>query len=66
MGQLPNSLPEENRHDPSLLDRRRSHLPFSPQPPREPPTTYDLEQAHFSIVFSVSHMNMSYTYGMFR
>jgi polyisoprenoid-binding protein YceI len=27
--------------------------------------TYDLDQAHFSIVFSVSHMNMSYTYGMF-
>lgn len=28
--------------------------------------TYDLDQTHFSIVFSVSHMNMSYTYGMFR
>ncbi|MGE3241361.1 MAG: YceI family protein [Pirellulales bacterium] len=28
--------------------------------------TYDLDQSHFSIVFSVSHMNMSYTYGMFR
>jgi len=27
---------------------------------------YDLDQSHFSIVFSVSHMNMSYTYGMFR
>lgn len=27
---------------------------------------YDLDQTHFSIVFSVSHMNMSYTYGMFR
>lgn len=28
--------------------------------------TYDLDQTHFSIVFSVSHMNISYTYGMFR
>jgi polyisoprenoid-binding protein YceI len=27
---------------------------------------FDLDQSHFSIVFSVSHMNMSYTYGMFR
>jgi polyisoprenoid-binding protein YceI len=27
---------------------------------------FDLDQAHCSIVFSVSHMNMSYTYGMFR
>jgi polyisoprenoid-binding protein YceI len=27
---------------------------------------YDLDQSHFSIVFSVSHMNMSYTYGVFR
>ena len=27
---------------------------------------YDLDQSHFSIVFSVSHMNMSYTYGIFR
>ena len=27
---------------------------------------YELDQAHFSIVFSVSHMNMSYTYGMFK
>jgi len=27
---------------------------------------FDLDQGHFSIVFSVSHMNMSYTYGMFR
>ena len=27
---------------------------------------YDLDQSHFSIVFSVSHMKMSYTYGMFR
>jgi polyisoprenoid-binding protein YceI len=27
---------------------------------------YDLDQTHFSIVFSVSHMKMSYTYGMFR
>lgn len=27
---------------------------------------YDLDQTHFSIIFSVSHMNMSYTYGMFR
>ena len=27
---------------------------------------YDLDQSHFSIVFSVSHMNMSYTYGFFR
>jgi polyisoprenoid-binding protein YceI len=28
--------------------------------------TFDLDQTHFSIVFSVSHMNMSYTYGFFR
>ena len=27
---------------------------------------FDLDPAHFSIVFSVSHNNMSYTYGMFR
>ena len=27
---------------------------------------YDLDQSHFSIVFSVGHMGMSYTYGMFR
>jgi polyisoprenoid-binding protein YceI len=27
---------------------------------------YDLDQSHFSIVFSVSHMGMSYTYGIFR
>jgi polyisoprenoid-binding protein YceI len=27
---------------------------------------FDLDQGHFSVVFSVSHMNMSYTYGMFR
>jgi len=27
---------------------------------------FDLDQTHFSVVFSVSHMNMSYTYGMFR
>lgn len=27
---------------------------------------FDLDQSHCSIVFSVSHMNMSYTYGMFR
>jgi len=27
---------------------------------------YNLDQSHFSIVFSVSHMNMSYTYGIFR
>jgi polyisoprenoid-binding protein YceI len=27
---------------------------------------FDLDQSHFSVVFSVSHMNMSYTYGMFR
>jgi polyisoprenoid-binding protein YceI len=27
---------------------------------------YDLDQSHFSVVFSVSHMNMSYTYGIFR
>jgi polyisoprenoid-binding protein YceI len=30
------------------------------------PEVYDLDPAHFSIVFSVSHMNMSYTYGMFK
>lgn len=28
--------------------------------------TYDLDQSHFSIVFSISHLSMSYTYGMFR
>jgi len=28
--------------------------------------TFNLDQTHFSIVFSVSHMNISYTYGMFR
>jgi len=28
--------------------------------------TFDLDQSHFSIVFSVSHMNLSYTYGFFR
>jgi polyisoprenoid-binding protein YceI len=28
--------------------------------------TYELDQTHFSIVFSVSHMNISYTYGFFR
>lgn len=28
--------------------------------------TFDLDQTHFSIVFSVSHMNISYTYGIFR
>jgi polyisoprenoid-binding protein YceI len=27
---------------------------------------YDLDQSHFAIVFSTSHMNMSYTYGFFR
>ena len=27
---------------------------------------FDLDQSHFSIVFSISHNNMSYTYGMFR
>jgi polyisoprenoid-binding protein YceI len=27
---------------------------------------FDLDQSHCSVVFSVSHMNMSYTYGMFR
>lgn len=27
---------------------------------------FDLDQTHFSVVFSVSHMNMSYTYGIFR
>lgn len=27
---------------------------------------YDLDPTHFSIVFSVGHMNLSYTYGMFR
>ena len=27
---------------------------------------YDLDPSHFSIVFSVSHMGMSYTYGFFR
>lgn len=27
---------------------------------------FDLDQSHFSIVFSISHMGMSYTYGMFR
>lgn len=27
---------------------------------------YALDQAHFSVVFSVSHMGRSYTYGMFR
>jgi polyisoprenoid-binding protein YceI len=30
------------------------------------PQNFELDQQHFSIVFSVSHMNMSYTYGMFR
>lgn len=28
--------------------------------------TFALDQTHFSVVFSVSHMNMSYTYGFFR
>lgn len=28
--------------------------------------TFDLDQTHCSIVFSVSHMNISYTYGMFK
>ena len=27
---------------------------------------YDLDQSHSSIVFSISHMKMSYTHGMFR
>jgi polyisoprenoid-binding protein YceI len=27
---------------------------------------YDLDTSHMSIVFSCSHMNMSYTYGIFR
>lgn len=27
---------------------------------------YTLDPTHFSVVFSVSHMNMSYTYGIFR
>jgi polyisoprenoid-binding protein YceI len=27
---------------------------------------YDIDPAHFSVVFSVSHMKMSYTYGIFR
>jgi polyisoprenoid-binding protein YceI len=27
---------------------------------------FDLDQGHFSVVFSVSHMKISYTYGMFR
>jgi polyisoprenoid-binding protein YceI len=27
---------------------------------------YDIDEAHTSIVFSVSHTNMSFTYGMFR
>ena len=35
-------------------------------PPTRAAEVYDLDQSHFSIVFSVSHMNMSYTYGMFR
>jgi polyisoprenoid-binding protein YceI len=30
------------------------------------PEMFDLDQSHFSVVFSVSHMNISYTYGMFR
>lgn len=30
------------------------------------PENFELDQQHFSIVFSVSHMDMSYTYGMFR
>lgn len=28
--------------------------------------TYDVDTSHTSIVFSVSHINMSYTYGFFR
>jgi polyisoprenoid-binding protein YceI len=28
--------------------------------------TYDLDTSHMSIVFSCSHMNMSYTYGIFK
>jgi polyisoprenoid-binding protein YceI len=30
------------------------------------PQNFELDQHHFSIVFSVSHMSMSYTYGLFR
>ena len=35
-------------------------------PPARAAEVYDLDPAHFSIVFSVSHMKMSYVYGIFR
>jgi polyisoprenoid-binding protein YceI len=38
----------------------------SPLPATAAVEVYDLDPSHMSVVFSCSHMNMSYTYGIFR